>query len=142
MACASEFIKKCLWMSPHPSYSHPRTLAQLSYLGVWSFFFNCFFFFLLISPCEVNINSSRNNMINFQFSCTHKFSLIEWSLTILCLVWPWSIWIFLNFNYILVICRNPNIMFTIKCGVQGHMKPREYVQEWNTFSQMRENARN
>jgi hypothetical protein len=43
-------------------------------------------FFLLISPCEVNINSSRNNMTNFQFSCTRKFSLIEWSLTILCLV--------------------------------------------------------
>lgn len=55
-------------------------------------FFNWFFFFLLISPCEVNMNSSRNNMINFQFSYTHKFSLIEWSLTILCLVWSWNIW--------------------------------------------------
>ncbi len=55
-------------------------------LAYGGFFFNCFLFFLLISPCEVNINSSRNNMTNFQFSCTRKFSLIEWSLTILCLV--------------------------------------------------------
>jgi hypothetical protein len=32
-------------------------------------------------------------------------------------------------------------MFMTKCGVQGHMKPRKYVQEWNTFSQMKENAK-
>jgi hypothetical protein len=54
---------------------------------VYGFFFLIdFFFFPLISPCEINMNSSRNNMINFQFSYIHKFSLIERSLTILCLV--------------------------------------------------------
>jgi hypothetical protein len=38
-------------------------------------------------------------------------------------------------------CRNPNVGFAIKCGVQGHMRPRECVWVWNTLSQMGENAR-
>jgi hypothetical protein len=29
----------------------------------------------------------------------------------------------------------------IKCEVKNHMRPRECVWEWNTFSQVGENAR-
>jgi len=50
------------------------------------------------------------------------------------------------FCYILLvffgICRNPNIRFAIKCGVQGPMKLKECVWVWNTHSQMGECARN
>jgi hypothetical protein len=37
-------------------------------------------------------------------------------------------------------CCNPNIGFVSKCKVQGHMKPREFVWKWNTFSQVGDSA--
>jgi len=40
-----------------------------------------------------------------------------------------------------LLCHNPNVRFMIKCGVQGHLKPRKCVWEWNTLSQVGEECK-